>query len=64
MDFDDTCYCVDVIDNFVSKYVQDTFIKDKLSELLQDEPPEVDAHDDFVEEECHQDMVVAGMSLH
>ncbi|XP_039143974.1 uncharacterized protein LOC120281118 [Dioscorea cayenensis subsp. rotundata] len=38
MDFDDTCYYVDAIDDLVSDFVQDIFIKDELSELLEDNP--------------------------
>jgi len=35
MDFDDTCYSVDVIDDAVSDFIQDTFLKDELGEILE-----------------------------
>lgn len=37
-DFNDTCYYVDVVDEFISEYMKDAFIKDELSELLGDDP--------------------------
>ena len=40
MDFDDTCYFVDVVDDLVSYFVQDTFFKDDLDELLGPSPVE------------------------
>lgn len=37
-EFDDTCYYIDVVDNLISYYMQDTRMKDKLFELLEDAP--------------------------
>jgi len=34
LDFDDTCYSVDVIDDVVSDFIHDTFLKDELEEIL------------------------------
>lgn len=56
-DFDDTCYFVDVVDEFVSKYVQDSFMKDKLLELLEVEP------NDLVEEVYYNELFVTGKPL-
>lgn len=63
MDFDDTYYYVDVVDNFVSEYVHDTFIKDKHSKILEDESLEADAPDDLVDEVYCQELVVARVPL-
>lgn len=38
IDFNDTCYYVDVIDDIIFYYVQDTWMKDELSDLLKDKP--------------------------
>jgi len=42
MDFDDTCYSVDIIDDAISEFVHDTFLKDELEELLGEEPHSVE----------------------
>lgn len=55
MDFEDTCYYVDVIDDIVSDFVQKTWIKDELSELLKDEPSDELAV--LIEEVSHQVML-------
>ncbi|XP_039145567.1 uncharacterized protein LOC120282785 [Dioscorea cayenensis subsp. rotundata] len=48
MDFDDTCYFIDVIDGVISEFVQDTFLKDKLSELLEDDPVDDEAGEEVM----------------
>lgn len=63
LDFDDICYYVDVVDEFVSKYMQDTFMKDELLELPNDEPFEVDKPNDLVEEVYYHELVVVGEPL-
>lgn len=35
MNFDDTCYYVDVVDDFVFECMQDKFMKDEFFELLE-----------------------------
>lgn len=40
MDFDETCCYIDAIDDLASYYVQETWMKDELSNLLKDEPPD------------------------
>lgn len=39
IDFHDTCYYVNTIDDIVSNYVQETWVKDEMSYLLKDELP-------------------------
>lgn len=39
MDGDYTCYALDIIDDCVLDFVQDAWMKDDMSELLNDEEP-------------------------
>lgn len=39
MDFDDTCYVLNVVDDYVFDFVQDTWMKDKLSEHFNEKEP-------------------------
>lgn len=42
MDFDEICYVLDIIDDYVSDFMQDTWLKDELSKLLDEkECPDV-----------------------
>ena len=38
MDFDDSCYFVDLIDECVKDFVQGSLLKDTLNEILEEEP--------------------------
>ena len=38
MDFDDSCYFVNHIDDCVSSFVQDSLLKDELGDMLEEEP--------------------------
>lgn len=55
MDFDDTFCYVDVIDNYVVYFVQETWMKDELSNLLRDKHS--DGPDALAEEVCHQEVI-------
>lgn len=57
MDFDDTCYYMDVVDILVGDYVQDTFMKDELSELLGEVPPDKEP-DKKLEEVFHKEFSI------
>ena len=39
MDFDDSCYYVDVIDECVTHFVQEALWEDSVHEILEEEPP-------------------------
>lgn len=51
MDADDTCYALDIIDDYISNFVQDTWMRDDFSRLLDDEEPP----DGVADEIHHQD---------
>lgn len=53
MDFDDTCYALDIIYHYVIDFIQDTWMKDELSKLLNEEKPP-----DGVEGENHHHNVI------
>lgn len=53
MDFDDTYYYMDVVDNLFSDYVYDIFKKDELSQLLEEDHLDEEL-DEMVEELFHQ----------
>ena len=38
MDYDDLCYFVDGIDDFVADYVLDLLLKGKLDDILEEDP--------------------------
>jgi len=50
MDFDETCYFVDVVDDVVSEFVQETYMKDEHAELLGDDLPDDDVVEKVMEE--------------
>lgn len=51
IDFDDTCYYVNTIDDIASNYVQETWVKNEMSYFLKDEPP--NKPNEVVEEDCN-----------
>lgn len=55
MDFDDTYYYVDVMDDIVSDFVKETSVKDKLLKLLKDEP--LDKLNALIKEDFHQMLI-------
>lgn len=63
MDFNDTCYFVDVVNDLITNYVQDTWMKDELSELLKDEAPNNNETSELVEEVYHQYFFAAELLL-
>ncbi|XP_039115796.1 uncharacterized protein LOC120251309 [Dioscorea cayenensis subsp. rotundata] len=45
MDFDDTCSFVDVVNKVISYFVQETFMKEELADLLEDTPLDDEKHE-------------------